>query len=624
METTRILFVLLLIHAFAAAAEAKWVNVNGRFVNPSLPWTLWPNNQVPFYIDPLFTPEEEKDVRAAMQIVQSSLDDCVVFVEVSPVSEVFKLRITPYNNDRHALSDRCRTYPGKMANFEKAGWTEQPLVLTAGPAGCVGQGPRPLLKYFVLVLGKRNEHQRPNRDEYVHINEENLDAASRVAYKKYSDDEFFSACSDYDYCSVTHNQPMDFTSNGTAGFIVKKEPYFIPQLDHLGECDCMDLKILYGCTPNCKKLNCGRLKMLPPPMDAREQCSPGQATPIRTQSIWTSVESSPTMHRVCYTISASSGAMSRSVSTTIEPMGQQRQAGGLCQVTASTGGMGNPSVGFSISFGMRQKREILSPVPTQRALNFDPKFAKWPGNTVPYYLDPSYTPEEQKRIKDAFTQLSTELGGCIVFSEVPATAPVFKVKITATESIPGTFPARGCHTLPGASRDRIGVGKNEQEMLIRTGPNGCVNDNQTLLRLAAMVLGKRYEHQRQDRDDALTINDANISPDMKSLFDKYTFQNASLFCAYDYCSVTHIRIEEFSGTVPGGAFSVKNPPFRIARLNKLSECDCKELSVMYNCPLERCVPLNCSAIPPALPPPGTVFSPPDRNVSKPRNSSQQP
>lgn len=57
---------------------------------------------------------------------------------------------------------------------------------------------------------------------------------------------------------------------------------------------------------------------------------------------------------------------------------------------------------------------------------------------------------------------------------------------------------------------------------------------------------------------------------------------------YDYCSITHNEMDDFS--MPGSqAFSIKNPQLtRIKRLDRLSEFDCKIIASAYACPNVRC------------------------------------
>ena len=68
----------------------------------------------------------------------------------------------------------CRTIPGVSQTIIRDGGTKQSMVLAPGPNGCFDGNLGNLMKYFVLVLGRRNEHQRPDRDSYINVNMDNI------------------------------------------------------------------------------------------------------------------------------------------------------------------------------------------------------------------------------------------------------------------------------------------------------------------------------------------------------------------------------------------------------------------------------------------------------------------
>jgi hypothetical protein len=48
------------------------------------------------------------------------------------------------------------------------------MIITRGPNGCLDGSLRSIMKYFAIVLGKRNEHQRGDRDSYITVNAANI------------------------------------------------------------------------------------------------------------------------------------------------------------------------------------------------------------------------------------------------------------------------------------------------------------------------------------------------------------------------------------------------------------------------------------------------------------------
>ncbi|XP_055352549.1 LOW QUALITY PROTEIN: uncharacterized protein LOC129598594 [Paramacrobiotus metropolitanus] len=252
--------VLLLIDE----GHAKWVRMeNGRMENPENPWTLWPNGDIHFYLDKDYTTLQRAQIKTAMVRISQDTGGCVKFLETTADAAVYKLKITPNKGDAGAVEHRCYTVPGRL----RANHTgEQIMVLTDGDDGCFHEGPRSLMKYLTLSVGKRNEHQKAIRNDFLDISLDNVLPSMRMAFRTFPPEAAYSACPYYDYCSITHNQPRDYTQKGSdaAAFVVKQPPYFIPKMSHLSECDCKDITTMYGGDSSvCAKLDCAAQKMPP-------------------------------------------------------------------------------------------------------------------------------------------------------------------------------------------------------------------------------------------------------------------------------------------------------------------------------------------------------------------------
>uniref|UniRef100_A0A0N5A689 Metalloendopeptidase n=1 Tax=Parastrongyloides trichosuri TaxID=131310 RepID=A0A0N5A689_PARTI len=75
----------------------------------------------------------------------------------------------------------------------------------------------------------------------------------------------------------------------------------------------------------------------------------------------------------------------------------------------------------------------------------------------------------------------------------------------------------------------------------------CANDLGMIQHLTAKMLGLLYTHNRRDRDKYITVNERNIRPKYKNLFDKYSKFYADTYgLSYDFGSIMHIKKEEFS------------------------------------------------------------------------------
>lgn len=132
-------------------------------------------------------------IQQAVRKVSADLNGCVQFVEVPPSVPTYKYISLPLMTVRksniasgqktgNGLCDKhctvflyrnakrgCHSLPGVSRHLVSTGSTEQKLILTSGPGGCFDGNIGTIMKYFVLVLGRRNEHQRPDRDDYIEV-----------------------------------------------------------------------------------------------------------------------------------------------------------------------------------------------------------------------------------------------------------------------------------------------------------------------------------------------------------------------------------------------------------------------------------------------------------------------
>ncbi|XP_055338753.1 astacin-like metalloendopeptidase isoform X2 [Paramacrobiotus metropolitanus] len=209
---------------------------------------LWNKNAVPYYLDPVYNETEASIIRRAIYNVMHQMNYCVTFVEVSLSSPTYKVHITPLtgnsrNSPPHAL---CFTSPG-IDPQTKATSEEQILSVARGSQGCLDGTLRSVMRLIVLVLGRRNEHQRSDRDQYITVYSENV--TYPAAFNKYHSGQAFWNLFPYDHCSITHVFPSDFARPGTVSFNLIEPSASIPKTDQLSFTDCRLLSLLYGCDP---------------------------------------------------------------------------------------------------------------------------------------------------------------------------------------------------------------------------------------------------------------------------------------------------------------------------------------------------------------------------------------
>ncbi|GAU88686.1 hypothetical protein RvY_01335-2 [Ramazzottius varieornatus] len=132
-------------------------------VDPS--FSIWPNkSRILYYLDSDYSDSERNLIKAGITQIMSQLQGCINFVETTASDTNFKIRVTPFDANG-TLQDFCWSYQGQRNFLRNTGALEQPLIITRGPNGCLDGSLHNIMKYFAICLGKRNEHQRGDRDK---------------------------------------------------------------------------------------------------------------------------------------------------------------------------------------------------------------------------------------------------------------------------------------------------------------------------------------------------------------------------------------------------------------------------------------------------------------------------
>ncbi|XP_055353826.1 zinc metalloproteinase nas-8-like [Paramacrobiotus metropolitanus] len=223
---------------------------------------LWPKKTITYCFDASYSQDEQDQMTKAMRAVENGVRNCTKFEQVACNVTKYKLRITPFEKDNKTAAKYCASWPGiykaYLADKRKS---EQRLVIARGDDGCMGT-QHDLMKMFTISMGRRNEHQRHDRDEHLTVNMSNIQQGAEIAFRPHPVESFLYICN-YDYCSVTHNQPSDFAKRGLQMFTVKNAPFYIPKTGRLSGCDCKELTELYGCpSTTCEFFDC---ESQPPP-----------------------------------------------------------------------------------------------------------------------------------------------------------------------------------------------------------------------------------------------------------------------------------------------------------------------------------------------------------------------
>uniref|UniRef100_A0A914XMU1 Metalloendopeptidase n=1 Tax=Plectus sambesii TaxID=2011161 RepID=A0A914XMU1_9BILA len=195
---------------------------------------------------------------------------------------------------------------------------------------------------------------------------------------------------------------------------------------------------------------------------------------------------------------------------------------------------------------------------------------RWPGNVVPYVIDPSFTTSERAIIADAINEIQTKT----CYKIVGRTNQADYINI---------MRGNGCYSHVGR------VGKSQDFSLA----NGCVQRS-TVLHEFIHAMGLWHEQSRADRDQYVEILTQNIQDGQQHNFDKYNLDLIDhLGQPYDYNSIMHYGNTAFSKS---GAETIR--PVASARAigvqfdsnGDMSFIDIKKLNIMGGCPNLQSMP----------------------------------
>ncbi|CAH3176710.1 unnamed protein product [Porites lobata] len=186
---------------------------------------LWPNAIVPYTIAPSLSSQPK-----AMQAIENAMN------EWSSVSCIrFIRRTTEQSYIEFFKGKGCYSSLGRTGK-------KQQLSLAAGCWGKIT-----VAHEIAHALGFAHEQSRPDRDEYVTINFENIQAGKQHNFKKYSSSQINSLDTPYDYESVMHYGAKYFSKNNLPTIVPKQTGVKIGQRKYLSGMDILQMNLLYKC-----------------------------------------------------------------------------------------------------------------------------------------------------------------------------------------------------------------------------------------------------------------------------------------------------------------------------------------------------------------------------------------
>jgi len=199
----------------------------------------WPNNVIPYDMSEITNVNDQQTILNSMQTlmyavgtpIPDSLDRqvCVYFRPRQPTdTKYFKIQ----------YGTGCSAHVGYL--------TQQQSTMTLQQNGCFYY--RTIQHELMHVLGFFHEQSRPDRDEYLQINLENVEPAMQHNFNKYAwGSSVFEQGSGYDYASIMHYETTAFSMNGLPTMVPRQPDVTIGNSQQLSPTDIAEVRHYYSC-----------------------------------------------------------------------------------------------------------------------------------------------------------------------------------------------------------------------------------------------------------------------------------------------------------------------------------------------------------------------------------------
>jgi hypothetical protein len=199
----------------------------------------WPNNVIPYDISAITIAKDQKTITDAMNTLMFAVGTPIPNSEQRNACVYFRPRqSTDKNFFKIQYGNGCSAHVGHVTSIQPT--------MTLQQNGCFYS--RTIQHELMHVIGFFHEQSRPDRDDFLQINLENVESSMAHNFNKYAwGSTVLNQGSTYDYASIMHYDTTAFSMNGKPTMVPRKAGAVIGKAEVLSPMDIAEVRHLLGC-----------------------------------------------------------------------------------------------------------------------------------------------------------------------------------------------------------------------------------------------------------------------------------------------------------------------------------------------------------------------------------------
>jgi hypothetical protein len=201
----------------------------------------WANGVIPYDISAITNANDQKTITDAMNTLMYTVGTPIADSQQRTACIFFRPRqSTDKSFFKIQYGNGCSAHVGHVA--------PQQSTMTLQQNGCFYS--KTIQHELMHVIGFFHEQSRPDRDEFLQINLQNVESSMAHNFDKYAwGSSVFQQGSAYDYASIMHYGTTAFSMNGKPTMVPRKAGVTIGNAQVLSPTDVAEIRHFYGCKP---------------------------------------------------------------------------------------------------------------------------------------------------------------------------------------------------------------------------------------------------------------------------------------------------------------------------------------------------------------------------------------